>query len=79
MLAQHVNIYEKPQVNTISLEAYIESVLWWESPQMVGHIIMPKFIGKSNRITGVCCTEDETPYRYEIDTQTAKLIRLNEV
>lgn len=66
-------------VRTITLEQYAAIVLMREARGMVGFLDTPKFIGDSSILSGLCCTEDETPYRYRIDTQTARLVNIYEV
>jgi hypothetical protein len=64
---------------TITLEHYAAIVLMREAPGMVGFLDTPRLIGASPILSGLCCTEDETPYRYRINTQTAHLVNIYEV
>ena len=61
----------------ITTEYYAAKLLMRQAPGMVGFLDEPE--SYKHIITGLCAPEDETPWRYTIDTRTAQLLELVEV
>jgi len=62
----------------LTLEQYAVHILMRQAPNMAGLLDTPRFLGDSDILSGLCCPEDETPYVYLINTQTAQLVSIYE-
>ena len=83
MTVAETPIFVEPTIRTVSLDHYVATVLLREmrlftDVEMVGLLDDPH-LSETGLMTGRCCPEDETPYVYVINGNTARLEHLSAV